>query len=701
MATTEKHHEASTPEPLSFFSQVFHPTGITSSVENYHYKGSGTAEDPYVVVWIDHDPRNPMNWSSKRRWIITMLVATALLAVAFDSSAYSAGGQLIIMEFGTVQIVFTLGVSLFVLGFAIGPLLWAPMSEMFGRQVMFAFTYGILTAFNGGAIASPNIQSLVILRFFAGAFGASPLTMAGGVIADMFPARERGLAMSMFSAAPFMGPVLGPIVGGFVGETVGWRWIMGVITIFTGVLWIALLIFLPETYAPVILRKRAEALSKKTGMVYKSRAQVEQGDTSIGELFKTSLSRPWVLLFKEPIVLLLSIYMSIIYGTLYGLFGAFPIVFQQVRGWSTGIGGLAFLGVMVGMFAAIAYNAWDNKRYVKINDESDGFAPPEARMPPAIVGAIAIPIGLIWFAWTNYPSIHWFACIAAGAPFGFGMVLVFVAIFNYLIDSYTIFAASVLAANTVMRSVVGAAFPLFIPYMYDGLGIHWATMIPGFLAVICVPFPFLFYKYGAQIRKKCKYAAESEAFIRRMQKEAEQGDDDGEKGEDDASFEDHDSSEGGEDVEKEKEENKERPSEATYIAYGPREVMLETEEAERLERLDAEARRNEGMEAREEVEEPLPGSDPAVVAAKKSGSLRRLDSNASVDTTGQPKFERIKSTRSRASSRGANGSGLVRVKTYESNPFDLDRVNTRESFVRVKSKKSLREEGSGDLRGRQ
>jgi MFS family permease len=260
---------------------------------------------------------------------------------------------------------------------------------------MFAITYGVLTAFNGGAIASPNIESLVILRFFAGAFGASPLTMAGGVIADMFPARERGLAMSMFSAAPFMGPVLGPIVGGFVGETIGWRWIMGVITIFTGVLWIALLFFLPETYAPVILRKRAEALSKKTGKVYKSRGEIEQGETSVSELFKTSLSRPWVLLFKEPIVLLLSIYMSIIYGTLYGLFGAFPIVFQQVRGWSTGIGGLAFLGVMVGMFCAIAYNAWDNKRYVKINDENDGFAPPEARMPPALVGAVAIPVGLI------------------------------------------------------------------------------------------------------------------------------------------------------------------------------------------------------------------------------------------------------------------------------------------------------------------
>ena len=103
----------------------------------------------------------------------------------------------------------------------IGPLIWAPMSELFGRQILFFSTYGALTAFNAGAAGSQNITTLLILRFFAGAFGSSPLTNSGGVIADMFPARERGLAMSIFAAAPFMGPVLGPIVGGFVGETIG------------------------------------------------------------------------------------------------------------------------------------------------------------------------------------------------------------------------------------------------------------------------------------------------------------------------------------------------------------------------------------------------------------------------------------------------------------------------------------------------
>jgi len=234
----EKDIESDRPQQLSHWQQVFDQTGITPDVEKWHYEGSGTEEDPYVVKWIDKDPRNPMLYSEKTKWSITMLVALATLAVAFVSSAYSGGADAVIAEFRCSQEVYTLGISLFVLGFAIGPLLWAPLSELYGRQLLFIGTYFGLTAFNAGAAGSQNIQTLIILRFFAGAIGSSPLTNAGGVIADMFPAKQRGLAMSLFAAAPFLGPVLGPIVGGFVGETIGWRWVEGIMAIFTGTLWI-------------------------------------------------------------------------------------------------------------------------------------------------------------------------------------------------------------------------------------------------------------------------------------------------------------------------------------------------------------------------------------------------------------------------------------------------------------------------------
>ncbi|KAF3397779.1 hypothetical protein F1880_006307 [Penicillium rolfsii] len=512
--------ESTLPTTIPYFRMVFDQGVVTQQIANHPYPGSGTEDDPYAVTWIPDDPRNPMGFSQVKKWTFTALVAIATLAVALVSSAYTGGVEEIEEQFGIGNEVATLGVSLFVLGFAIGPLLWAPLSEMFGRQLLFATTYAALTAFNAGCTGSKNAYTLIILRFFAGAFGSSPLTNAGGVIADMFSAKQRGIAMSLFAAAPFLGPVLGPIIGGFLGMNEGWKWVMGFLAIFSGAVWIMGSLLLPETYAPVLLRRRAEKLSKLTGKVYRSKMDIDQGRLSLKESFKIALSRPWILLFREPIVFLLSLYMAIIYGTLYMMFAAFPIVYQVNRGWNQGIGGLAFLGIMIGMLIAVVYTLWDNKRYVHVQEKHGGFAPPEARLPPTMIACIAIPIGLFWFAWTNYPSIHFMASIAAGVPFGFGMVLVFLGIMNYLIDAYTIFAASVLAANSVMRSLFGAAFPLFTTYMYNNLGIHWASSIPAFLALACVPFPFLFYKYGAAIRTRCKFAAQSEAFMRKIQEQA-------------------------------------------------------------------------------------------------------------------------------------------------------------------------------------
>jgi len=277
------------------------------------------------------------------------------------------------------------------------------MSELYGRQIVFIGTYAALTILAAGAAGSRNIQTLMVLRFLAGAFGSSPLTNAGGVIADTFSANERGTATAVFAAAPFLGPTLGPIVGGFVGETIGWRWLEGIMAIFCAVLWLLGAVIIPETYPPVLLRKRAAALSEHFGKVYKTRQQAKGEAPTVSKAFKTALSRPWVLLFREPIVLLLSIYMAIIYGTLYMMFSAFPIVYQQDRGWSQGIGGLAFLGVMVGMMGAVGYTFWDNARYIKVEKKwkeeyGETGAPPETRLPPALLASVIIPVSLFWFA---------------------------------------------------------------------------------------------------------------------------------------------------------------------------------------------------------------------------------------------------------------------------------------------------------------
>lgn len=201
------------------------------------------------------------------------------------------------------------------------PVIWAPLSELFGRRPIFIVTYVALTAFNAGAAGAQNIWTLLILRFFAGAIGSNSLVSSGAVVADQFPARERGLALSYYAVTPFLGPTLGPIIGGFIGEDLGWRWIQGFLAIFTGTLSIAYTLTVPETYAPRILYNRAVALSKMHGAVYRTQMELKQGRKKLIPTLKVSLSRPWVLVAVEPIVLIFSIYQAIIYATLYMCFG--------------------------------------------------------------------------------------------------------------------------------------------------------------------------------------------------------------------------------------------------------------------------------------------------------------------------------------------------------------------------------------------
>jgi MFS family permease len=204
----------------------------------------------------------------------------------------------------------------FVLGFVLGPFIWAPMSEIYGRRSLFIYTYIAFTLFNGLVCASQNLATVIVFRFLAGTFGASAMTNAGGVVADVFEAKQRGLGMAVFASAPFMGPAIGPIIGGFLGEHRGWRWVAGLLTFFSGFLTLVGFLFLPETYGPVILRQRAKRLSKITGDVYLSRGDAS-APTKARQVFGKALAMPWILLFKEPIVALMALYLAVIYAILY------------------------------------------------------------------------------------------------------------------------------------------------------------------------------------------------------------------------------------------------------------------------------------------------------------------------------------------------------------------------------------------------
>ncbi|KAI1766591.1 MFS general substrate transporter [Hypoxylon sp. FL1150] len=497
----------------SHFTLVLSQTHMTPEVIHHVYPGSGTEEDPYLVDWIPGDTKNPYEIAGGMKWWITSIMAFGTLSVSLSSSAFSGGLRQIQQEFGVSSIISILSVSLFVLGFAIGPMAWAPMAELYGRQRVYAAMFFLTTLFGGASIASTNIETLLVLRFFVGVFGSSAIVNSAGVISDIFVSKERGLAVMAYTSAPFLGPTLGPICAGFLAQAGGWKWVDGLTVIFTGVMFFLGVIFVPETYTPYLLIRRAEKLSKITGKVYMSKLEAGKPKKTAASVFRTAIARPWVILFFEPIVLALSIYSAIVYGILYLIFTAFPIVFQNDRHWSQGIAGLSYLGIMIGQFLAMIFYVFLETLYQKKIARDPSKATPEARLTPAMIGGVLLPAGLFWFAWTTFSSVHWIVSIIGSSLFGIGQVLLFISLINYSIDAYTVFAASALAGNAILRALFGAAFPLFTPIMYQNLGIQWASSIPAFLSLACAPMPFLFYKFGKWLRDRSKYAQEARKIM--------------------------------------------------------------------------------------------------------------------------------------------------------------------------------------------
>ena len=391
---------------------------------------------------------------------------------------------------------------------------------MFGRQRILILSAVVHVALNIAIPFCQDLAVLLVLRFLSGAFGAAPLTNSGGVIADTFPPKERGLAITVYALVPLFAPVLGPIVGGFVAGTLGWRWLMGIMALLSASALILSLLLLPETYAPVLLRKRAQRLSNMTGRVCVSAMAGKNGSNpSFSNSLATTLSRPFLLAAHEPIILILALYQAIVFGTLYLTLAAFPIVYTDLRGWPQERSGLSFVGVLVGILLSVVFQFWDNHKYVRLVDRLGiEAAPPEARLPGCCVGGVSIVVGLFWFAWTTSPDIYWMMNTAAGVPFGFGIVLVTISSTNYLVDSYTIFAASALTVCICARAACGAAFPLFVRSLFAILGVYWGLSIPAFLALLCAPFPFVFYYCGPSIRARCKYAGQAEESLQQARR---------------------------------------------------------------------------------------------------------------------------------------------------------------------------------------
>ena len=464
-------------------------------------------KDPNLVDWNGpNDPDNAQNWSKSKKWVVTMCLASMTLTVAFSSSVLSSATLVLAQEYNVNREVGILGTSLFVLGFVFGPIAWGPLSEVYGRMIPLFGCFAAFAIIQIPVAVAENIYTILICRFLGGVFGSSPLVVVAGAFADIWNPVDRGVAVAIFASATFVGPVSGPIAGGFLTQSsLGWRWTAWLSLIMAGVFGGIGMLVVPETSGGTILQRRAARLRHETKN-WALHAKLDEQRVTASDLITRYFSRPFQMLILEPILLLITIYISLIYGILYLFFEAYPISFQRERGWNMGVGALPFLGVIVGVIIGAIVVSWVTQTRFARKLKQQGRVVPEERLPPMILGSFMLPIGLFWFAWTSDKDITWVPQVISGVPIGMGIFMIFLQGLNYLIDVYLMFASSAMSANTIVRSLAGAAFPLFATEMYNAMGVKWATSLLGFLTAAMIPIPICFFIYGKKIRSLSKFA---------------------------------------------------------------------------------------------------------------------------------------------------------------------------------------------------
>ncbi|KAI1198044.1 MFS general substrate transporter [Nemania serpens] len=463
----------------------------------------GGSEAPAEFNWND-DPENPYNWPKWRKRLLLATTAVIAFSGSLGTSIISPAHQQLIDEFGVSSTVAFLPLSTYVLALGLGPVLGGPLSETAGRKAVYIAAASLGGLFALGAGFTTSFAGLCVLRFLAGfAYGPS-LSIGSGFLAETFTPGERGIPSLLYILSPFLGPGFGPVIGVFIVDRKGWRWTQYTLVFFS-VLSLIGALFGSESYHPVIQRRRMKQLGIKPP------DSPPLLDT-LWLFLTTGLIRPLHMMFTEPIVSLLCLYVAFIFGVLFTFFGAFFYIFESVYGFTLVQSGLVFLAIAFGsIIGAFCIGLCDRLFYQRqISRFPPHQVPPEYRLLSAMIGSVALPIGIFIFAWTVRPSISPAVPIFAIVIFGAGNINLFVSALQYTGDVYhRTNVASATSANSLARYGLAAVFPLFSLQLYQNLGIAWASSLLGFISILLLPSPWLLFKFGKKIRKKSKYETAS------------------------------------------------------------------------------------------------------------------------------------------------------------------------------------------------
>lgn len=471
-----------------------------------------TNDGVIIVSWYDtNDQANPQNWSYTKKSLILLQLCLYSFAAYGASSMYASSEQGVMADFHVGATPAALGLAIYVLGYGVGPLLFAPLSEMaaVGRNWVYAPTFFLFVILSIPTAVVGNYAGLLVLRFLTGFFSSPCLANGGASIGDMYGFFELPIYISGWTVASFWGPAIGPIVSGFAVQAEGWRWGLWEIVWLSAPILVVFLLFYPETSPDAILKRRAQRLRKRTGHSnIMSQSELDQAHWSASEVAKDALIKPMEIFVKDPAVTFTNVYTALTYGIYYSFFEVFPLVYGEegIYRFNLGVTGLTFVTIGIacifGLTTFMSYQIFYLIPDLKKNDR-----PPEHRLVPALFGVVLLPCGYFLFGWTARASVHWIVSLIGCCILVTGNFLIFQCVFIYLPMSYPKYAASLFAANDFLRALFAAACVLFSRPMFTGLGIGPGVSILAGLSCLGVAGMFILWKYGGWLRARSSFAA--------------------------------------------------------------------------------------------------------------------------------------------------------------------------------------------------
>ena len=474
----------------------------------------------------DYD--NPLEWSKSRKKFMTVLSCSVNITAAYSAGSYASPADVLTQKWGVSRVVFNLGITIFTIGFGIAPMVLAPFSEINGRRPVFIATGLLFVICQLGCALTQSFGGMLAARFFLGCGGSTFGTMVGGILADIWQTSERNTAMTLFTGATMFGTGLGPLISGFVTQNLSWRWVFYLQIISSGTLVALVTIFFKETRGSILLSRKAKRLNRWYEQLEKAgcmgmevrrpdggtscqrirwKVKSDEDRVSLSRMIAVSLYRPIHLLFTEPVVFWFSLWISFSWAVLYLQFGALPLVYQTNHGFDLQQTGAVFAAICVGGMISTPMSIYQEKWAVKHNPEKYASSP-EGRLYFTAVQSALMPIGLFWFGWTCYPSIHWIVPTIAVTLQTMGIFSIYLAVFNYTADVYHIYASSALAASGVCRNLLGGSFPLVTEQMFTGMGFQAASSLLGGIGAVLTLVPWVLIFFGPRIRARSKIASQ-------------------------------------------------------------------------------------------------------------------------------------------------------------------------------------------------